>query len=142
LELYIIWDRKKRLLWLSQKAYIEKIADRFQLSGNSRKIPTVPIPMRELRPADEPPPTSFKKVYQKKAESVLYAAIQTRPDIAFAAFKLACFNYCCNNEHIKIMNDLILYSGLYADTPFGTGGKVVIRPKLSSATITHFSQIT
>jgi hypothetical protein len=65
--------------------------------------------VRELRPADEPPPTSFRKTYQKKAGSVLYAAIQTRPDIAFAASKLARFNYCCNNEHIRIIDDLILY---------------------------------
>jgi hypothetical protein len=78
------------------------------LSGNSRKVPTVPIPVRELRPADKLSLTSFRKVYQKKAKSVLYAAIQIRPDIAFAASKLARFNYCCNNEHIRIMNDLIL----------------------------------
>jgi hypothetical protein len=122
LELHIIRNRKKKLLWLSQKAYIEKVADRFQLSGNSRKAPRIPIPVRELRPANEPPPTSFRKIYQKKAGSVLYAAIQTRPDIAFAASKLACFNYCCNNEHIRIMNNLILYLWVTREYTIRYGG--------------------
>jgi hypothetical protein len=42
-------------------------------------------------------------------ESVLYAAMQTRPNIAFAALQLARFNYCYNDNHITLIDGIIRY---------------------------------
>jgi hypothetical protein len=65
--------------------------------------------MKQLNPSTNSPSTSFRTLYQKKIGSVLYAAIQTRPDIAFAAFRLSRFNYCCDEIHMAILDDLIRY---------------------------------
>jgi hypothetical protein len=41
--------------------------------------------------------------------SVLYAAMQTRPNIAFAALRLARFNYCYNDNYIILIDEIIRY---------------------------------
>jgi hypothetical protein len=78
LGLYVLRDRQKRLLWLSQKAYVKKVAERFGLAGHiSRQLFTL-IPAKKLHLSAEIPITSFRNLFQKKMESVLYAAMQTR----------------------------------------------------------------
>jgi hypothetical protein len=109
LGLHVIRDRQKRLLWLSQKAYVEKICERFGLAGDSGHQPTTPIPVKELYPSAEPPTTSFRNLYQKKVGLVLYAAVQTRSDIAFAFSRFARFNYCCDDSHIILINEILRY---------------------------------
>ena len=84
LGMHIIRDRKTRKLWLSQESYIDEIADRFG-ETSSRSI-SVPITQEELLSLDKT--TNEDKVvdikgYQGKTGSILFAAISTRPDIAF-----------------------------------------------------------
>jgi hypothetical protein len=40
---------------------------------------------------------------------MLYAAVQTRSDIAFATLRLARFNYCYNDNHIILIDGVIRY---------------------------------
>jgi hypothetical protein len=109
LGLYVLRDRQKRLLWLSQKAYVKKVAERFGLAGHISRQLFTPIPAKELHPSAEILTTSFRNLFQKKVGSVLYAAMQTRPDIVFATLRFARFNYCCNNNHIILINGIIRY---------------------------------
>jgi hypothetical protein len=109
LGLYVLRDRQKRLLWLSQKAYVEKVAERFGLAGHISRQPFTPIPAKELHPSAETPTTSFRNLFQKKMGSVLYAAVQTRPNIAFAASRFARFNYCCDDNYITLIDGMIRY---------------------------------
>jgi hypothetical protein len=109
LGLHVLRDRQKRLLWLSQKAYVEKVAERFGLAGHISRQPFTLIPAKELHPSAETPTTSFRNLFHKKVGSVLYAAVQTRPNIAFAASRFARFNYCCNDSHITLIDGVIRY---------------------------------
>jgi hypothetical protein len=40
---------------------------------------------------------------------MLYAAVQTKPDIAFASSRLARFNYCCDDNHMKLIDGMLQY---------------------------------
>ena len=104
-------DRSQRLLWLSQEAYIEKIANQYEIDLTGR-LPNTPMAESELLPTDHrsirptcPSPTdllvrpkSLPKeaastiLYQKKLGSMLYAATTIYLDITFAVLQLAKFN--------------------------------------------------
>lgn len=77
----IIRDRDRRKIWLSQTAYIEKI---FKLTGKGKIPHTVPMSNEELKPRSDSATPSETNRYQKKIGSLLFAAVSTRPDIAFA----------------------------------------------------------
>ena len=47
--------------------------------------------------------------YQKKTGSALYAAVQTRPDIAFATSRLTRFNINPGPKHQEAANRVLLY---------------------------------
>ena len=112
LGIHVLRDRSQRLLWLSQEAYIEKIANQYEIDLNGR-LPDTPMAESELLPTDyrsirptlQSPDTDLlvrpislpreaasTMLYQRKIGSVLYAATITRPDIAFAVSRLARFN--------------------------------------------------
>ena len=83
LGMHIFRDRPKRSLWLSQQAYIEKLANEFITEPKSDKWPPTPIAEEELfplPPEDEVLETDRTR-YQRKIGSILYVAISTRPDI-------------------------------------------------------------
>jgi hypothetical protein len=82
-------DRAQRLIWLSQSAYIDKIA---RLASSADKTVKTPMLPQELLPYDEVASHASINLYQRKVGSVLYAAINTRPDVAFAISRLARFN--------------------------------------------------
>ena len=79
---------------LSQKAYIMIIYNEFDHTNNELRLSTMPIETSELYPIqkDEIISDSFRMLYQRKVGILLFAAIATRPDIAFAIFRLSKFN--------------------------------------------------
>ena len=86
----IIRDRKKRKIWLSQASYIDKIA----ALASERTRADSPMATEGLQPRlDE---ASYREIhsFQVKTGSILYAAVITRPDIAFAASRISRHN--CN----------------------------------------------
>jgi hypothetical protein len=104
----IIRDRPRKLLWLSQSAYIEKIS---QLVDNTNKDIAAQTPMRsiELLPRDDIALASEVTRYQKKIGSILYAAVITRPDVAFAASRLARFLTNPSPIHQAAADRVLLY---------------------------------
>ncbi len=56
-------DRQSRKTWLSQGAYIEKIATKFNLLG--KKPPATPLPsdLSSIQPAEEPPNPRLVNLY-------------------------------------------------------------------------------
>ncbi|KAH7459211.1 hypothetical protein FOMA001_g20157 [Fusarium oxysporum f. sp. matthiolae] len=85
----IIRDREKKLLWLSQSDYIDKIAN---LADRTDLQHDVPMRREELLPYEELASLASIRRYQRKTGSILYAAVITRPDVAFAASRLARHN--------------------------------------------------
>jgi Reverse transcriptase (RNA-dependent DNA polymerase) len=120
----VLRDRSQRLLWLSQEAYIEKIARQYEIDLNGR-FPDIPVAECELLPTTSPRSIrpmlkstnkALPKVadastmlYQEKMSSMLYAATTTRPDIAFAVSRLAQFNQGPSPEHHQASDRVIQY---------------------------------
>ena len=83
----ILRDREEKLIWLSQSSYIDKIANLAETGQSSR----TPMSKEELLPNEDI--ASYERItkYQRKIGSLLYAAVITRPDVAFAVSRLSRF---------------------------------------------------
>lgn len=108
LGIHILRDRRQRKLWLSQEAYIEKIANEYEIDLTGR-LPDTPMAETELHPSHENADRPFVRKYQRKTGSLLYAAITTRPDIAFAVSRLARFNQNPSGEHQQAADRVIQF---------------------------------
>src|SRR6267378_4076903 len=53
LGIHVLRDRSRRLLWLTQEAYIEKIAKQYEIDLN-RRLPNTPMAESELLPTTYP----------------------------------------------------------------------------------------
>ena len=110
-------DRKRRLIWLSQTAYLEKIhqlakpghpGDPRQ-STVAKKTPLTPMAAQELLPYQGTASTKSARLYQRKVGSILYAAVITRPDVAFACSRLARSNQNPGPEHHNAADRVLEY---------------------------------
>ena len=125
LELHVIHNRPKRTIWLLQKAYIMKICNEF-IHTNPLQFPTTPIKIPKLLPPDkdEIVSDSFKTLYQQKVSSLLFAAIATRPDIAFAISRLSRFNQRPGHKHHEAADRVFHYLFSTQDYCIRYGGDV------------------
>lgn len=111
LGMHIFRDRSKRSLWLSQSSYIENVAIEFIPDLDPSRCPQTPMTEEELLPlpAEEEVEEASRTLYQRKIGSILFAAISTRPDIAFAAARLSRFNQRPGQFHHNAADRVILY---------------------------------
>ena len=81
-------NRNTRAIWINQQVYIENTLKRFELQdANSTKTPlSAGI---HLEKSEEPVALDTKPYYQQIIGTMIYAAIGTRPDIAFVAMRLS-----------------------------------------------------
>ena len=118
LGIHILRDRAKKTIWLTQDAYIEKIAHKLLGPDQiSSKLPDTPMITEELFPSTSQASKQETHRYLQKVGSILFAAISTRPDIAFAVSRLARHNQNPNESHQKAADRVILY--LYNTRSFG-----------------------
>lgn len=101
----ILRDREKRLIWLSQSSYIDKIANLAQTTQASR----TPMDKTELSLYEDVAANKSIHAYQRKIGSLLYAAVITRPDIAFAVSRLARFTTNPGPKHHEAADRVLLY---------------------------------
>ena len=88
--------------------YIENTLKRFELlDANSTNTP-LPAGIH-LEKSEEPVALDTKTYYQQIIGTLIYAAISTRPDIAFAATRLSQFNNNPTKEHIKYAKYVLRY---------------------------------
>ena len=81
LGIHILRDRKNKIIYLTQDAYIDKIAHKFDIDLD--KAPATPLSTDDLFPSTVQATKQSVHLYQQKIGSVLFVAISTRPDIAF-----------------------------------------------------------
>ena len=89
-------DRRARTIWLDQELYTTKALEKFGLdrckpaptpcASENRDVEGESSP-RQQNAIENEQPTDLK-LFQEKVGTLLYAAISTRPDIAFAVNKL------------------------------------------------------
>jgi hypothetical protein len=104
----VIRDRGQKKLWLSQATYIDKI---FALSDHAAPIERIqtPITNEELLPNEQRATTGEVTRFQKMTGSLLYAAIITRPDIAFAVSRLTRHNHNPSPIHMVAAERVLHY---------------------------------
>ena len=88
-------DRAQKRAWLSQASYIEKIVK----LADTRQSDDIPMIKAELLPYQQRASGQAIRAYQRKIGSLLYAAVTTRVDIAFAVSRLARFLTNPSPEH-------------------------------------------
>ena len=94
----VIRDRSKRLLWLSQEAYIDKMANKFDVQLD-KKLPDTPMISTQYTVSENKASHQSIHLYQQRIGTALFAAITTRPDIAFTVSKLSQFSINPSDEH-------------------------------------------
>lgn len=111
--IHVIRDRTKQKIWLNQDAYIEKISHRFHLTN--RKPPKTPLPSENLAhisPDTSPDHKAHPQLinhYQSLVGSIGFAAIMTRPDIAFAHQMLSQWLTKPERSHVIAAEQTISY---------------------------------
>jgi hypothetical protein len=102
----VIRDRTQKTIQLSQAAYADKIS---QLTSRQDIRHDTPMSSIELKPRDGLAEPTEINGYQRKIGSLLFAAVTTRPDIAFAASRLARFLVNPGTEHHDAADRVLLY---------------------------------
>ncbi|KAJ3558539.1 hypothetical protein NPX13_g9684 [Xylaria arbuscula] len=128
----VIRDRQQKLIWLSQSSYIEKIS---KLSDSKEKKHPTPIKIQELLPYRGLATAKEIHAYQKKIGSIIYAAVITRPDIAFPASRLSQFNLNPSPKHHREADqtlDYLLQTQYYA-LKFRGGNDLIVASDSSFA---------
>ncbi|KID83900.1 polyprotein [Metarhizium guizhouense ARSEF 977] len=116
LGIHILRDRRNRTIWLTQDAYIDKIAHKFSIHLDG-KVPATPMGLEELLKSETQATKKSIEVYQQKVGSILFAAVSTRPDIAFAVSRLARHNLNPSDVYHRAADRAIQY--LYSTRSFG-----------------------
>ncbi|KAL3712549.1 hypothetical protein TMatcc_001248 [Talaromyces marneffei ATCC 18224] len=101
----IIRDRSNKMIWLSQATYIDKIAK----LADTQQADDTPMSREELLPYEGTATYKKQHQYQRKVGSIMYAAVSTRPDVAFAVSRLARFLSNPGPEHHKAADKVLCY---------------------------------
>ena len=88
LGIQITGDQKTHSIWIDQQAYLENALKRFKLQDEINTKTPLPAGIH-LERSKEPVALDTKTYYQQIIRPLIYAAIGTRPDIAFVATRLS-----------------------------------------------------
>ena len=105
--IHITRDRNTRRLWLCQDSYIDKITAKFNITS-SRRVRT-PLPVEERRKSELQATPQQIYGYQQRVGSLNFAAVITRPDIAYAVSILSSFLVNPSSRHIDLANRVLQY---------------------------------
>ena len=95
LNLKIEWDRTSKSISFSQEGYIDKILNQFNLQDSKTHItlidPNICLSKDQCSSTDEEKIAMSKIPYREAIGSLMWVAVATRPDIAFAVSLLSKF---------------------------------------------------
>jgi hypothetical protein len=99
LRIEILQDREKKLIWLSQSLYIDKIANLAKIVQSSSL--STSMSKEELLLYKDI--ASHKRImkYQRKIRSLLYTTVIIQPDVVFAVSQLSRFITNSGPKHYK-----------------------------------------
>ena len=109
----IIRDRTKRLLYLSQKDYVSKVLQRFNMEGG--KAISTPLPpyvklnAKDSLKSDVEKAEMAKVPYASCVGSLMYAMIAARLDIAFAVGVVSRFMSDPRKRHWEVVKGILRY---------------------------------
>jgi len=119
LNIKVTRDWEKGTIHLSQPRAIEKLAEKFGMTGREGRNPSVPMnPALKLdKPASEDIVDSSEFDYPSAVGGMLYLSLTARPDVAQSVGVLSRFMACPGPEHVAAAKQVIKY--LYATKEMG-----------------------
>ena len=125
-------DRSRKLLWLSQKEYVTKVLQRFNMEGGKAVSTPLP-PYVKLSHTDSPKSDEERAMMAKVAcasavGSLMYVMIATRPDIAFAVGVVSWYMANPRKRHWEAVKCIMRYMKGTKDMSicFGSGQNYVL----------------
>ncbi|KAL1973313.1 hypothetical protein VTN31DRAFT_5948 [Thermomyces dupontii] len=109
LNIRITRDRDRRITWMTQDAYIEKMLRDFHIAPGPRVQTPLSHDASEYRRYQGLASAEDVHRYQRKIGALIYPATMTRPDIAFAASLLARFMTNPSPFHEREVDRLMCY---------------------------------
>lgn len=113
LAMRIIHERSKRLPWLSQERYIEKVLERFNIhkakSINTPLAAHFKLCLKQSSSNERDMENEKKMSYSSAVSSLIYAMTCTRPDIAYVVGVVSRFLANPRNEHWPIVKWILRY---------------------------------
>ncbi len=102
-------DCEKKIIKLSQTAYIDKVLARLYL----QKVYIVNTPMKKSavlqQKTDGKASASEKKRYQGMIGSLMFSMVETRPDIAFATLVASRYSKNPSHQHTEAVKTILRY---------------------------------
>ena len=108
-------DRPNRSLWLSQKAYIEAILQRYNCFNTHRSKSSIPFDPNVTLTTKDGPKTPEdiaymrNKPYREALGALMYCAVATRPDISFSVSQLSKFSSNPGRKHWNALCKVYAY---------------------------------
>ncbi|MCO5557674.1 hypothetical protein L7F22_011243 [Adiantum nelumboides] len=119
-------DRKKRLLYLSQKEYVHKVLDRFNMQkGKALSAPLsgyLKLSKNDYPKSVEEKAEMAKILYASACGSLMYAMVATRSDIAHAVEVVNRFMSNPGKKHWDAVKSILRYLSGTADRQLCYGG--------------------
>lgn len=101
-------DKQNKVMCLSQQGYIERVLTKFNMQDcNPQKIPA--DPSLELQSEDEEVQRIINKPYREAVGSLMFLAVVTRPDIAFAVGQVSRFLNNPSEKHWIAVKRIMRY---------------------------------
>ncbi|CAI7880198.1 unnamed protein product [Closterium sp. NIES-54] len=125
LGLEIVRDRPARKLWIHKQSYADKLRRRFIDKEQGGRVPKTPVSVdasTELTFDDEEAQEREEEEYWQKVGPLQFAAMTTRPDIAFVCSKLGSGLTVRSDQHWREVNRCLAYLADTRDTALEFGG--------------------
>ncbi len=123
-------NRKERTLFIDQAQYIEEVLSKCGVIKSKHKPVSIPISGYEhIRPATDKDKRADKQEYQQRVGALMWAAIHTRPDIAWALGALSRFLSDSAEHHAQALKTLLRYLRSNTDMGIMYGGKERVKPE-------------
>ena len=127
-------DRARRRMWIGQPKYVAGICNKYDF--DERKHPAMPLPSGWTHLLEGELDTQWEnsalsplldakgqRLYQSIIGSLNFAAGCTRPDISYAASKLASVNHCPRERHLAVATRVLQYLASTAELSLEFSGE-------------------
>jgi hypothetical protein len=111
-------DRERRTAYINQSGYIAKVLEQFGMSNRrprytpmeeGLKLSLSPVHSNRAAETGEHPEPVDQSLYRQAVGSLLYIALSSRPDIAYAATTLGRYSSSPNSTHWTAVKHLLRY---------------------------------
>ena len=110
LGIQILRDRQRRTMHLHQIPYVQKVLERFKMTGTQSVRTPLPAGYQPTKaPEDYEAHSELKAKYQSVIGSLMFVMLGTRPDLAFATIKMSQFMANPTEEHLSKAYHILRY---------------------------------